>query len=205
MAGVSSSLSPPLLTPSHHQPAALLPKSPGCSSPPPGVVPPSRLGTAPPAMLCAYCSWGAFKMQICSPHATARPSLALNTPALSGYFYSNRHNPCALNSALCTQPCLGSCTCSPSRPAPLSAPCHQPFLQSPCLRPSLHSSSDQHLVSLSQSWCQGHNHCFICMIPSCTSATPTSTGLGGHRVWCQGGPWPADGVRGLAQCPVSGS
>lgn len=124
-------------------------------------------------------------MQICSPHATARPSLALNTPALSGCFYSNRHNPCALDSALCTQPCLGSCTCSPFRPAPLSAPCHQPFLQSPCLRPSLHSNSDQHLVSLSQSWCQGHNHCFICTIPSCT---PTRTGLGGHRAWFQGGP-----------------
>lgn len=79
---------PPLLTPSHHQPAALLPKSPGCSSPPPGVVPPSRLGAGPPAaMLCAYCSWEAFKMQICSPHATAHPSLALNIPALSGCFY----------------------------------------------------------------------------------------------------------------------
>lgn len=80
-------------------------------------------GYGPPARLCPQGSWGTFKMQICSLHNTACPSLALNTPVLFVCLYSNKHNPCALNSALCTQPCPSprTQTCSSQH---LSALCH---------------------------------------------------------------------------------
>lgn len=103
-------------------------------------------------MPCPQCSWGAFTMQICSPHVTAHPSLALNAPVLSPCFYSNKYNPVQVTGAytLCSPlPALPLHLQLPLQGA-LPAPRHQPSLLSPCWSPSLSNQLKAPHVRLSE-------------------------------------------------------
>lgn len=126
--------------------------------------------SSPPAILCPHCRRGASKCR--SARLTPQPPTSgfKNTPVLSCCFCSNKHDPvyAALLSAPSTLPLPR--TMNPSLTA----------LARGQASPGL-SNHSKHLMSLFHSL--GHNYPFICTIPGPTSATPTTTGLSGHRTW----------------------